>query len=343
MSTAYCFDPEHVHHRERGHPERPERLAAVMARLQEKGLLQQLVEYPVGEASLEAIQRVHSVDYILSLEAACVRGFARLDVDTYVTDASFRLARRARGGLLHLVDAVMQRRADNGFALIRPPGHHARPFASMGFCLFGNVAAAARHAQARYGIERVLIVDFDVHHGNGTQEIFYEDPDVLVVSSHQHPCYPGTGMAREVGSGAGTGATLNIPYPPGTGDEQILRAYREVVLPVADRFRPELVLVSAGFDAHHLDPLADGAMSAGGFGELMRLLLGIADAHCGGRLVAALEGGYHSEALAESVRACITVMHDPQAGIEDAIGASRRPQPDLGDLLEELRRLHGLG
>lgn len=343
MRTAYCFDPEHVLHRQRGHPERPERLEAVMARLHESGLLRRLLEVPVGEASLEALQRVHSLEYVLWLEAACLRDFARLDLDTYATAASFRIARRGVGGLLQLVDAVMQRRAGNAFALIRPPGHHARPFVAMGFCLFGNAAIAARHAQARYGLERVLIVDFDVHHGNGTQEVFYDDPTVLVVSSHQHPCYPGTGMAQETGAGAGEGATLNIPFPPGTADEGLLGAYRDVVVPAADRFRPQLVLVSAGFDAHHLDPLADGALSVAGFADLMRLLLDCADRHCEGRLVATLEGGYHTDALSASVHACFEVLLDPNAVVNDPIGPSGRPQPDLSDLVEELRQIHGLG
>jgi acetoin utilization deacetylase AcuC-like enzyme len=342
MTTAYCFDPEHVHHREAGHPEQPTRLSAVMSRLRDTGWLTRMTEIPVSQVPLEAVYRVHSEEYVGLLEGVCARGGGTLDVDTYATEASFRIARRGLGGLLRTVDAVFTGEANNAFALIRPPGHHARQFAAMGFCLFGNVAVAARHAQAEHGVERVLIVDFDVHHGNGTQEMFYDDSSVLVCSSHQHPCYPGTGMIDETGTGAGKGFTVNIPYPPGTGDEALLDAYRRVLLPIAQRFEPELVLVSAGFDAHHLDPLANGALSARGFAELMRILLTIADDHAEGRLVATLEGGYHPAALAESVRACIAVMQEPATQVDDAIGPAPQHIDDLGSLIDELRRAHAI-
>jgi acetoin utilization deacetylase AcuC-like enzyme len=342
MTTAVCFDPEHIYHREDGHAEQPTRLTAVMSHLRETKRLERTLEVPVSSAPLEAIARVHDESYATMLEAFCVRGGGFLDVDTYATEASFRVARRALGGLLNVTDAVMRKRANNGFALIRPPGHHARPMAAMGFCLFSNVAIAARHIQAEYGVERVLIVDFDVHHGNGTQEVFYADPSVLLFDSHQSPAYPGSGGVGERGDGWGKGFTVNAPYPPGTGDKGLLSLYQRILPRLARRFRPDVVLVSAGFDAHHLDPLADAALSTSGYADLMRLVLEIADTYSSGRLVATMEGGYHPAALATCVRACLTVMEDPGAEIEDPIGSADRPEPDLSDLIADICERHRL-
>lgn len=344
MTTAYCFDPEHVTHREIDHPEHPRRLHTVMAHLEASGRLERMTPVPVHDAPMDALVRVHGETYPVTLEGLCVRGDARLDVDTYATDTSYRVARRAVGGLLGLTDAVLEGHADNAFALVRPPGHHARPFAPMGFCLFANAAIAARHAQAVHGVDRVLIVDIDVHHGNGTQEIFYEDGSVLAFSSHQYPCYPGTGGMRETGAGAGTGATVNLPYPPGTRDEALVAAYRRLLPPLARRFRPELVIVAAGFDAHALDPLAQTNLSVRGYADLLRVALEVADAHAGGRLVATLEGGYHPDALAACVAAALDVMADPATEVEDPFPVTDRmpPGPDLGPIVDQLESLHRL-
>jgi acetoin utilization deacetylase AcuC-like enzyme len=342
MTTAYCFDPEHVYHLEGQHPEHPNRLVAVMDRLERSGRLATMDEVPCVSAPMDAITRVHDEQYPFLIESVCVRGGGHLDVDTYVTEASFRVARRGLGGLLALVDRVLDGRADNAFALTRPPGHHARPFNAMGFCLFANAAAAARHARDVHGLERVLIVDFDVHHGNGTQEILYDDPDVLVFSSHQYPCYPGTGEAHETGASGGAGFNANAPVAPGTGDAEMLDVYRRVLLPLADRFRPELVIVSAGFDGHHMDPLADLELSTTGYAQLMTILLEVADRHCDNRLVATLEGGYHPGALADSIASCLAVMEDPAAPIDDAYGPGRQRGEDVSRLIDDLRGLHGL-
>lgn len=341
-NTAYCFDPEHIYHLEGTHPEHPNRLTAVIERLRESGRLDRMREVPCVSAPIDAIARVHDEQYPFLVESFCVRGGGHLDVDTYVTEASFRVARRALGGLLALVDRVVEGRSDNAFALIRPPGHHARPFSAMGFCLFGNVAAAAQHARAVLGLERVLVVDFDVHHGNGTQEMLYEDPGVLVFSSHQHLAYPGTGELHETGAGAGGGYNANAPVPAGTDDQGMLEIYRQVLAPLADRYRPDLVLVSAGFDAHHMDPLADCEISTTGFAEIMKVLLEIADRHCDGRLVAALEGGYHPGALADSVEACLAVMENPSASIEDSHGPGRQRGADVEGLIADLKEIHRL-
>ncbi len=341
MITVFCFDPTHAAHREPGHPERPERLDAVMARLRDSGRLEAMHEVPVAEAPVDALLRVHTERHVESVHALCEADGGRLDPDTYVTPDSDRIARRGAGGLLNVVDAVLDGEADNGFALVRPPGHHARPDAAMGFCLFSNAAVAARHAQAAHGAKRVMVVDWDVHHGNGTQEAFYTDPSVLVVSSQQSPLWPGTGGLAETGEGAGEGFTVNLPYPPGTADA-LVGLYRAVLPPLAARFLPDLVLVSAGFDAHHLDPLAQTRLSVSAFADLMRLVLEIADEHAGGRLVATLEGGYHPPALAASVDACLAVMADPTAEPDAPFGAVP-DGPDLSRLTADVLALHRLG
>lgn len=342
MSTGYTYDPTHTAHAEAGHPERPERLERTMALLAERGALEGLTAIEPAEASHEALERVHPEAYLGVLEAFCARGGGRLDADTYATAASFEVARRAAGGLLRLTDAVLEGELANGFALPRPPGHHARPLAAMGFCLLSNVALAARHAQAAHGLERVMIVDFDVHHGNGTQEAFEADPSVLVVSSHRFPFYPGTGALEETGAGPGEGATVNIPLPAGTADAELLALYRRLLPPLAARFRPELVLVSAGYDAHRLDPLGDCSLSVRGLTDLLLVAMEVAEAHASGRLVATLEGGYDVEALAQCVLAAFTVLQDPAAEVEDPFGPASSPGPSLAALTEELLALHGL-
>jgi acetoin utilization deacetylase AcuC-like enzyme len=339
---AYCFDPTHAGHAEPGHPERPARLDAVVARLEAEGMLARMHRVPALAAPREALERVHDPSYLDLLETASDIGGLRLDPDTYCTPDSFSIACRAAGGTLAVTDAVLGGEAAAGFALVRPPGHHARPFAAMGFCLLSNVAVAVRHAQRAHGVERVLVVDVDVHHGNGTQEVFYDDPSVLFVSSQQAPPFwPGTGALAETGAGAGEGATVNVPLPPGTADG-LVDLYRRVLPPLAARFRPEVVFLSAGYDAHHLDPIGGLALSVAGLAGLARIVAEVADAHAGGRLVAALEGGYHTGALAHGVRATLGVMEDPAAPIDDPFGPALAAGPDLRRLTEALVALHGL-
>jgi acetoin utilization deacetylase AcuC-like enzyme len=339
--TVFTFDDAHTLHRESGHPERPERLAAVRAHLEREGLWDEARRLPTPEAGEGALARVHAEAYLALLDDVAAAGGARLDPDTYATADSIAVAKRAVGGLLGVTDAVLGRRAASGFALTRPPGHHARPFAPMGFCLYANVALAVQHARAVHGVARVLVVDFDVHHGNGTQEVFYDDPDVLVVSSHQHPFWPGTGALTETGAGAGTGTTVNLPLPAGT-DDALVALYRRVLPPLAARHRPEVVFLSAGYDAHHLDPLGGLALSVAGLADLARLVAEVADAHAGGRLVAALEGGYHTGALAAAVTATFRVLDDPSAEVPDPFGASAAPGPSLAPLADAVRALHAL-
>lgn len=240
------------------------------------------------------------------------KGYRPLDPDTWVSPRSYEVARLAVGGVLAAVDAVMEGRAHNAFAAVRPPGHHALPERAMGFCLFHNVAIGARYAQGRYGLRRALIIDWDVRHGNGTQEIFYEDPEVLYFSTHQYPHYPGTGAAGETGEGRGIGTTLNVPLQAGSGDPEILKAFREKLLPAAKGFRPDFIFISAGFDAHREDPLGGLAVSTGGFSRLTELVRGIAEEECGGRLVSALEGAYTLSSLSASVAAHLLALMSPR-------------------------------
>jgi acetoin utilization deacetylase AcuC-like enzyme len=338
---VFTFDDTHARHREAGHPERPERLEAIRALMEREGLWDEARRLPVPEATDEALARVHAEAYLELLDVVAEAGGARLDADTYATAGSVGVAKRAAGGLLAVTDAVLEGRSARGFALTRPPGHHARPFAPMGFCLYANVALAVAHARAVHGVARALVVDFDVHHGNGTQEVFYDDPDVLVVTSHQYPFWPGTGALTETGTGEGAGATVNLPLPAGTGDA-LAALYRRVLPPLAARHRPEAVFVSAGYDAHHLDPLGGLALSVTGLTEIVRLLLEVADAHAGGRFVVALEGGYHTGALAHAVASTFRVLTDPSAAALDPYGPAAAPGPSLARLTEAVCALHAL-
>ena len=340
--TVFTFDPTHVHHIEAGHPERPERLVAIRAHLEADGLWDDDTRLPTPEASREALERIHAPAYLDLLDDVSAAGGAHLDPETFCTADSVGIAQRAVGGLLTVTDAVLENRATNAFALTRPPGHHARPFAPMGFCLYSNVALAIRHAQAVHGIERVLVVDFDVHHGTGTQEAFYDDPSVLVVTSQQFPLWPGTGGVTETGVGAGEGFTVNLPLPPGSSDAEVLRLYQRVLPPLVQRFRPEAVFLSAGYDAHHLDPLGGLGLSVTGLTDLTLLIMEMADIVADGRLIATLEGGYHAGALAACVSAAFHVLRNPTEAIHDPFGPADAAGPALDGLADAVRALHAL-
>ena len=287
-------DPRFDKHAPRGyHPERPERLRAARAALAKSQ--PQVCGVPAREATAEELARVHDAAFIEQLEGLRGRE-GQLDPDTYVSTDSVQAARLAAGGLVALVDRLVDGPITKGIALLRPPGHHARPSRAMGFCLLNNVAVAAAHARAR-GLSRVLVMDWDVHHGNGTQEMFFRDPSVLYISTHQFPFYPGTGDVDEVGEGDGTGFTVNVPLGAGGGDAVYRAAFERVVLPVAEAYQPELVLVSAGFDASARDPLAQMELSADAFGWMARELARVAERSAKGRMAVVLEGGYDLVAL----------------------------------------------
>lgn len=289
-----CLD----HEPGRGHPESPARLLAIRHGLEAAGLMQRCLPLQARAASDAELLRVHTPQYLETVRGEIAAGRRRLSTgDTSLSAGSERAARLASGGALVAVEAVLAGQVRNAFVAVRPPGHHASAEVGMGFCLFNNVAIAARHAQC-LGSERVLIVDWDVHHGNGTEAIFRSDPSVLYVSSHQAPLYPGTGAASDHGSGAGEGLTLNIPLPAGSDGSTLLAALQEQLLPAAEAFRPSLVLVSAGFDAMAGDPLADLRLNAADISAVSELMLAIAARHCHGRLVSVLEGGYELTNLA---------------------------------------------
>ena len=301
--TGFVFHPACVEHDPGpGHPERPERLRVLHERLRESGLLDELALHEPRAAVEAELLLAHTPAHLAHVRRCCDEAPCRVDGDTAVSSGSLEAALRAAGGLLDAVERVRTGEWDNAFCAVRPPGHHAERERAMGFCLFNNVAIAARAARAA-GLERVAIVDWDVHHGNGTQHLFEEDPTVFYASLHQWPLYPGTGAASERGRGAGEGATLNLPQAAGSGEVEWLGAMERELLPALDAFRPELVLVSAGFDAHRLDPLAQVRLTEESYRRMTRLLAELAERHAGGRLVSVLEGGYHVRALADSVQA----------------------------------------
>jgi acetoin utilization deacetylase AcuC-like enzyme len=290
-----------------GHPERAERLRAIEARLRADGLWDRLEHRTPRAATLEEITLVHPPSHVAALRALSDAGGGSIDADTLVSAASFVAATRAAGAAIEACRAVHDGGSRTAFCAVRPPGHHAETARAMGFCLLNSVAIAARWLLRERGLERVAIVDWDVHHGNGTQEIFERDRSVLYASIHQHPLYPGTGSAAETGVGEGAGTTLNIPLPAGSDDER----YRESFAIIArriDEYRPQALLISAGFDAHHRDPLASMQVTTEGFAWMMRWALERAASHCDGRLVAVLEGGYDLTGLSESVAACVGAM-----------------------------------
>jgi acetoin utilization deacetylase AcuC-like enzyme len=294
-----------------GHPECAERLKAIRRELEAHPVPGTRWASP-RSASKEAIALVHDESHIETMETYRGRE-GGIDGDTWVSPGSLPAADSAAGAAIDAVTAVVERSARSAFALVRPPGHHAESGRAMGFCLFNNVAIAAAHAAAHLGCERVLIVDWDVHHGNGTQEIFYDRDDVLFFSSHRFPFYPGTGAAAEIGRGKGEGYTVNLPLPPAVGDGDYVALFRDLLVPIADRFEPDIVLVSAGFDAHRADPLGGMSLTEEGYAALCALVRGIADQHAGGRLALVLEGGYNLHALAGSVRRCVEVLADSTA------------------------------
>jgi len=284
-----------------GHPEQAARFDAVMNRLDATGLLHDLVKLSARSATNDELALVHTPQYIELVEREVAAGRTELSTgDTTICAGSLEAARAAAGCALSAVDAVFSGRVNNAFCVIRPPGHHASAARGMGFCLFNNIALAARYAQRRYGAERVLIADWDVHHGNGTQDIFYEDGSVFFFSTHQSPWYPGTGDAGETGLGAGAGKTMNCPFPAGAGRREIVGAFRDQLIPATNEFHPDLVLLSAGFDSRVADPLGHFLLTDDDFRDLTEMMSDMAAKHCGNRLVSVLEGGYNLQGLASA-------------------------------------------
>jgi acetoin utilization deacetylase AcuC-like enzyme len=341
MDTAYVYDPIYLEHDLPSHPENAGRLKRILSALEDEGMLARLTLLQPRLASTEEVERVHTAEHVARVQRTAQAGSGYLDPDTYVSPRSFDAALMAAGGVVRAVEAVLADEIANGFALVRPPGHHATPTHAMGFCLFNNVAIAARAALVNGNVERVFIADFDVHHGNGTQDAFEGDPATFYFSTHQYPYYPGTGHWSEKGVGAGEGTVLDVPLPPGVGDAGYAQVFAELVWPLAGRFQPDLILVSAGYDAHWNDPLAMMNLSLAGYAWLEQELVRMAGELCGGRIVFTLEGGYQLDVLAYGVLNGFYAMLGEDT-IADPFGPSPHPERPVGELITRLKDAHGL-
>ncbi len=325
------------------HPESPDRLRVIYQTLQEEDMVGRFVEIPPRAATREEIEAVHARSYVDLVAETAGKSYVPLDPDTSTCPASYEAALWAVGGLLEAIDTVVSGKMEGAFALVRPPGHHAEKDRAMGFCLFNNVAIGARHAQKRHGLSRILIVDWDLHHGNGTQNAFYEEREVLFFSTHQYPFYPGTGAANEVGWGEGEGYTVNIPLTSPCGDAEYANLYTHILKPLALTYDPQLVLVSAGFDIHYRDPLGSMRVTETGFARLMNILKDIARSTCSGKVVVTLEGGYDLTALRESVKAVLLELkaHDGWVDREKHRKQEEAHYARIERLIEMIQKLQG--
>lgn len=309
LPTALVYDDLFLKHfTGYDHPESANRLKLVMQGLEQAGLRKDLVPIKAVPVADKWITKVHTPQFWAFLNKQAEDVPTYLDPDTLLSEHSLPAAKLAAGGLLAAADEIMRGKVKNAFAAVRPPGHHATPDRAMGFCFINQVAVAARYVQEQHGIKRVLIVDWDVHHGNGTQDIFEADPSVFFFSTHQYPHYPGTGAADEVGVGLGKGTVLNVPLAHGAGDTEVIAAFREQLYPAMEKFKPEFIFISAGFDAHENDPLAGLNFTATGYAELTRIVMDIADKYAKGRVISMLEGGYGETALTKAVAAHVRTL-----------------------------------
>ena len=343
MKVGLLYDPIYLEHDTDGHVENASRLVQIMSYLEESHLNERMVRLQPRPASIEELSLIHTEEHISHIQSQAQKGGGWLDADTVISPASYEVALYAAGGAIKAVEAVMDGEVDSAFALVRPPGHHATTHRAMGFCLFNNLAIAAKYALSKYKLDRIAIIDFDVHHGNGTQQTFYDDPQVLYVSTHEYPLYPGTGRAEETGTGAGKGTTINMPLPAGCGDAEYLLVFEQIVTPAVRRFNPELILVSAGYDNHWADRLALMQVSVTGFAQMAQVIKKLADELCGGRLVLTLEGGYDFNALAASVKATFDMLLG-NTNIEDPLGQSphKFEAPNIAHLIESIKGIHNL-
>ena len=343
MTTALHFDNRYATHTLPNHPEHGGRMDAIYSRLQSKQLLD-AVDVLLGNrlATREELKLVHTDTHLdLLAHTATLNQPAMLGFDTYVVPQSYEIARYAVGALLNAVDAVAQNEINNALVCVRPPGHHATPSRPMGFCLLSNIAIAARYAIQNHSFSRVAIVDFDVHHGNGTQDALYDNGEILFISSHESPLYPGSGQMKEIGIGSGRGTTINVPVPARTDDAGMFALYKEVVIPALERFQPDLLLISAGFDAHWRDPLANLYLSLQGFADIVQQLLSFADRCCGGKVISVTEGGYDLDVLSHAVCNLLSALLQQPASIQDPLG-QRKSDQSVERLIAQLRSLHEL-
>lgn len=297
MKIGIAYHEDYTRHETGGHPENKQRVIRVIEYLKESKINKDLLYITPNPASIDEIMLVHPKSYIEAIEEACKGGRMYLDADTIISPDSFDVSLLAVGGVISCVTHVMEDKVKSGFALVRPPGHHACKERAMGFCIFNNISIGVRYAKRSYGLQRILIIDFDVHHGNGTQEIFYDDPEVLYFSIHRYPFYPGTGDKDEIGAGKGEGYTINVPLWGGKGDLEYKECLEQYLIPRALEFNPELIFISSGFDAYKGDPLGGMNLSIDGYRMIGRLIQKLALETCKGKVISALEGGYNLEAL----------------------------------------------
>jgi acetoin utilization deacetylase AcuC-like enzyme len=343
MKVGYVYNPIYLQHDTGEHVENAGRLEAIVSHLEETQLNRRLTLINPRSASIDEIALVHNRDYIARIADVAENGGGWLDPDTVMSSGSYEAAVYAVGGAIKATEAVLNKEIDSAFALVRPPGHHATPRRAMGFCLFNNIAIAAKYAISQYKLERVAIIDFDVHHGNGTQEAFYDNPQVLYVSTHEYPFYPGTGGRDETGIGKAEGTKINIPLPSGCGDTEYLQVFDQVIAPAVRRFNPRLILVSAGYDLHWADHMAFMQVTTTGFAEMVKIIKGLADELCESRLIFCLEGGYHLKALACSVKATFDVLLC-NSRIEDPLGQPKQGYNtlDISPLIKAIKTIHNL-
>jgi acetoin utilization deacetylase AcuC-like enzyme len=340
MTIGWVYDPIYLEHDTGNHPESPARLSAIIDHLNKTGLLAQTIALPAEPATLRDIGRVHTPAMIDLIRRLAGSGGGYLDADTAVSARSYEVALHAAGGAIAATRATLDGTVSGAYLLARPPGHHATPTHSMGFCLINNIAVAAAWALASRDIKRLTIVDIDVHHGNGTQDAFEADPRVQYISLHQYPHYPGTGHWRQSGRAEGAGTCINIPLPPQTGDQGYAAAFERLVVPAITRFAPELILVSAGYDAHWADPLAWMLLTITGYRQMADSLVAAAQGLCDGRIVFVLEGGYHPETLVHGVATTFCAMLDRP--YDDVWGPPSEPESKIDGILAQVARHHKL-
>jgi len=322
------------------HPESPKRLETIYGMLEDPDMKENYREVPVREATEEELLFIHSKDYIDMVAATAGKPYGYLDADTQTSEGSYLAALRAAGGLCNAIDMVESGELDNAFALVRPPGHHAERNRGMGFCLFNNVAIGARYAQRKSGLKRILIADWDLHHGNSTQHSFEDDPYILYFSTHQYPYYPGSGSFQEVGTGKGEGYTVNVPLSTGYGDAEYVAIYDQILKPIARQFNPHFVLCSVGFDIYMHDPLGGMSVSPDGFAGLTQVLMDIARESCDGKLVLTFEGGYNLDGLRDSAKAVLKELRG-ESTIGDRDWSGQEDQRKLAPVLEKARSIQG--
>jgi acetoin utilization deacetylase AcuC-like enzyme len=344
MTTAYITHPRYNEHRVLGyeHVENPKRLLSVWDVMEQAKLTEKLKPLEPLLATREMLRAIHTENLIARLERLSQEPrLTMIDQDTYALPISYEIARLSAGGVVRAVQAVVNGEADNALTATRPPGHHATPDRSMGFCLLSNIAIGAQYALDQLGLERVLIVDYDVHHGNGTQDVFYNDDRVLFLSTHQYPFYPMTGTLRETGAHQGLGYTVNVALPSNVGDKGYAQVYESIVWKVARRYQPQLILVSAGFDAHWVDRMGQMRLTLNGYAHLTRELMRMADELCGGKIVFVMEGGYDLTALGHGVRNIAHALLREDV-ISDPYGEAGGKDPDIGGVIEQVQKIHAL-